>query len=59
MECGFGKNIYAIALGMCNGLEEASKHPWHNLKAAIFPQAIAEMKLFAKALGGRGETARC
>lgn len=52
------KNVYAIALGMCNGLEEASNHPWHNLKAAIFTQAITEMGSIAEALGGRAETAR-
>lgn len=50
------KNVYAIALGMCNGLEEVSQHPWHNLKAALFAQAIAEMARLAEAMGGRAET---
>jgi glycerol-3-phosphate dehydrogenase (NAD(P)+) len=50
------KNAYAIALGICDGLEQASGHPWHNLKAAIFPQAVAEMARLAQVLGGRGET---
>ncbi|QBD76509.1 glycerol-3-phosphate dehydrogenase [Ktedonosporobacter rubrisoli] len=50
------KNTYAIALGICIGLEEASKHPWHNLKSAIFTQAIVEMARIAQALGGRSET---
>jgi glycerol-3-phosphate dehydrogenase (NAD(P)+) len=50
------KNVYAIALGMCNGLEQSSGHPWHNLKAAIFPQALVEMMKLTLALGGRGET---
>jgi len=50
------KNAYAIALGICDGLERASGHPWHDLKAAIFPQAIAEMTRLALALGGCGET---
>lgn len=52
------KNVYAIAMGICNGLEVASKHPWHNLKAAIFPQAITEMTCLAEALGGRGDTVK-
>ncbi len=50
------KNAYVIALGICDGLEQASGHPWHNLKAAIFPQAVAEMARLAQMLGGRGET---
>jgi glycerol-3-phosphate dehydrogenase (NAD(P)+) len=52
------KNAYAIALGICDGLEQASGHPWHNLKAAIFPQAVAEMARLAETLGGHSETVR-
>lgn len=50
------KNVYAIALGICNGLEEASRHPWHNLKAATFTRAVHEMVVFAEAMGGRSTT---
>ncbi|MBE3558130.1 MAG: NAD(P)-binding domain-containing protein [Ktedonobacteraceae bacterium] len=50
------KNSYAIALGICDGLEEVSAHPWHNLKAALFAQAQAEMIQLACMLGGRDET---
>lgn len=37
------KNVYAIALGIADGLETATKIPHHNLKAAAFAQAIKEM----------------
>jgi glycerol-3-phosphate dehydrogenase (NAD(P)+) len=50
------KNAYAIALGICNGLEQATEHPWHDLKAAMFAQALAEMAHLAQILGGRSET---
>jgi glycerol-3-phosphate dehydrogenase (NAD(P)+) len=50
------KNAYAITLGICNGLELAQEHPWHDLKAASFPQAVKEMVQFAQAIGGRSET---
>ncbi len=50
------KNAYAIALGACDGLALREGHPWHNLKAALFAQAIGEMRLLARALGGRDDT---
>jgi glycerol-3-phosphate dehydrogenase (NAD(P)+) len=50
------KNIYAIAVGICHGLTEAGGEPWHDLAAATFTQAVAEMRRLAVALGGRGET---
>jgi glycerol-3-phosphate dehydrogenase (NAD(P)+) len=50
------KNAYAITLGICNGLESATSHPWHDLKAALFPQALTEMAHTARMLGGRSET---
>ncbi len=52
------KNAYAIALGICDGLEKRSGVPYHNLRAALFPRAVAEMAALAEASGGRGETVR-
>jgi glycerol-3-phosphate dehydrogenase (NAD(P)+) len=51
------KNVYAIALGIADGLAETGGEPWHNLKAAIFAQATIELQRLATALGGRAETA--
>ena len=51
------KNVYAIAVGLCHGLTEAGGEPWHDLAAATFTKAVAEMRRLAVALGGRGETA--
>jgi glycerol-3-phosphate dehydrogenase (NAD(P)+) len=50
------KNVYAIAVGVCHGLTEAGGEPWHDLAAATFAQAVAEMRHLATALGGREET---
>jgi glycerol-3-phosphate dehydrogenase (NAD(P)+) len=50
------KNVYAIAVGLCHGLGEAGGEPWHDLAAATFTQAVAEMRRLAVALGGREET---
>jgi glycerol-3-phosphate dehydrogenase (NAD(P)+) len=50
------KNVYAIAVGVCHGLTEAGGEPWHDLAAATFAQAVAEMRRLAVALGGREET---
>ena len=46
------KNAYAIALGIADGLEQRTGRPHHNLRAALFPRAVAEMAR-AAALGGR------
>lgn len=51
------KNIYAIALGVCDGLEEGTGFPHHNLKSATFAQAVREMSLLSVRLGARPETA--
>jgi glycerol-3-phosphate dehydrogenase (NAD(P)+) len=51
------KNVYAIAVGLCRGLTEAGGEPWHDLAAATFTQAVAEMRRLAVALGGREESA--
>lgn len=50
------KNAYAIALAVADGLELATGIPHHNLRAALFPRAVAEMGCLAAALGGRAET---
>jgi glycerol-3-phosphate dehydrogenase (NAD(P)+) len=50
------KNVYAIAVGVCHGLTEAGGRPWHDLAAAVFTQAVAEMRRLAVAVGGREET---
>ena len=50
------KNVYAIALGACDGLQEGDGLPRHDLKSAVFTQAVAEMRTVALALGGRAET---
>lgn len=50
------KNIYAIALGIADGLGEKDEEPWHNLKSAIFAQALHEIATLAEALGGSRET---
>jgi len=50
------KNVYAIAVGVCHGLTEAGGEPWHDLAAATFAQAVAEMRRLAAAFGGREET---
>jgi len=55
--CAPLKNVYAIALGISDGLGEATGTPHHNLKAATFAQAIKELALLCKHLGGHSETA--
>jgi glycerol-3-phosphate dehydrogenase (NAD(P)+) len=50
------KNVYAIGLGVCDGLAEAGGEPWHNLKSAVFTQAVTEMRRLAAVLGGREAT---
>jgi len=51
------KNVYAIALGICQGLgTQGDGEPFHNLQSAVFAQAVAEMGALAQELGGRAET---
>ncbi|MGO1173928.1 MAG: NAD(P)H-dependent glycerol-3-phosphate dehydrogenase [Actinomycetaceae bacterium] len=50
------KNVYAIALGIADGLLEAQGRPFHNLKAATFAQAVREIAALGEALGGRAGT---
>ncbi|MCD4556651.1 NAD(P)H-dependent glycerol-3-phosphate dehydrogenase [Schaalia sp. lx-100] len=55
--CAPMKNVYAIALGIADGLGEATGIPHHNLKAAAFAQAVKEMSLLGHSLGAKAETA--
>lgn len=58
------KNVYAMALGMCEGLGApdrtapgtGSSEPWHDLGAAAYTQALVEMARLAVVFGGRPET---
>lgn len=50
------KNIYAIGLGVTEGMEESSGLPQSNLRAAVFAQATQEMAVLCQAAGGRPET---
>lgn len=55
--CAPMKNVYAIMLGIPDGLQELRDRPHHNLKAATFAQSVKEMSLLGQALGARPETA--
>ena len=55
--CAPMKNVYAIALGLADGLEEHHGQPFHDLKAAIFAQAVRELSILSAMVGGRPETA--
>lgn len=55
--CAPMKNVYAIALGLADGLEAATGFPHHNLKAATFSQAVREMSLLSTELGADPATA--
>lgn len=50
------KNAYGVAIGIADGIEKRTGLPHHNLRATLFPRAVAEMGLLAEALGGRRET---
>ena len=50
------KNLYAIALGVCDGLTTKGGQPWHDLRAAVFTQALSEMGWIVGSLGGRPQT---
>lgn len=48
---GSFKNVYAIALGMCDGLQITT-----NTKAVLFTIALREMAQLVKKMGGKSET---
>ncbi len=50
------KNAYGAAIGIVDGIEKRTGFPHSNMRAALFPLAVAEMGLLAEALGGRRET---
>jgi len=54
--CAPMKNVYAIALGVADGLQERDDEPYHDLKAATFAQALREMTVLSSLVGSRPET---
>lgn len=50
------KNVLAIAIGMCDGVEESRGRPMTNAKAALFSRGLIEMSELSVALGGRRNT---
>ena len=50
------KNAYGVAIGIADGIEKRTGLPHANMRAALFPHAVAEMSLLAESLGGRRET---
>jgi glycerol-3-phosphate dehydrogenase (NAD(P)+) len=50
------KNAYGVAIGIADGIEKRTGIPHANLRAALFPQAVAEMAQLAELLGGRRDT---
>ncbi len=50
------KNAYGVAIGIADGIERQTGLPHANMRAALFPLAVAEMSLLAESLGGRRET---
>lgn len=54
--CAALKNVFAIALGIADGLGESTGVPRHNLKVASFTQAVREMSILVEMAGGRAGT---
>jgi glycerol-3-phosphate dehydrogenase (NAD(P)+) len=50
------KNAYGVAIGIADGIEKRTGLPHANMRAALFPHAVAEMSLLAESLGGRRQT---
>ena len=55
--CAALKNVYAIALGIADGMSELGGQPFHDLKAAAFARALAELRLLLDAEGADPWTA--
>lgn len=55
--CAALKNVYAIGLGIADGLTEVSSVPRHDLKAAIFARAIIELRRLLSVVGADPWTA--
>ncbi len=43
--CAALKNVFAIALGVADGLTQTHRVPFHDLKSAIFAQGLAELRI--------------
>jgi glycerol-3-phosphate dehydrogenase (NAD(P)+) len=54
--CAPMKNVYAIALGVADGLTERGGQPFHDLKAAVFTQAVSELVVLTELVGGQAST---
>ena len=55
--CSAFKNAYAIAIGLCDGLEKAGRwEATYNTKAALFAQAIAEIEILVRRVRGDAAT---
>lgn len=50
------KNLYAVGLGVADGLVGSSGQPLHDLRAAAFTLAVGELMTVVEAIGGRAET---
>lgn len=55
--CAAMKNVYAIAMGLTDGLHESTGLPHFNLRSAIMTQAVREMGHLTEAFGGARSTA--
>lgn len=58
--CAALKNVYAIALGIADGMSDHASEgdqPWHDLRAATFAQAVRELVAATTAAGGDAATA--
>lgn len=55
--CAPMKNVFAIALGIADGLQEKTGVPHHNLKAATFNEAVREMSILGTSQGANEKTA--
>jgi len=55
--CAAMKNVYAIAIGLTDGLHEATGLSHFNLRSAIMTQAVREMANLTEAFGGVRSTA--
>lgn len=55
--CAPLKNVYTIALGFAEGMQQRTGTPWHNLRSALFARAAREMASITSLAGGRERTA--
>ncbi|MGM0366323.1 MAG: NAD(P)H-dependent glycerol-3-phosphate dehydrogenase [Actinomycetota bacterium] len=55
--CSAFKNVYAISLGICDGLYSGQGKEYHNFSSLLFNQAAEELKEIVGAAGGNKDTA--